>query len=404
MRRFQARLGTVSQGFTLVELMVVIGIVAILSVVAIPNFLSWLPKTQAGSAAREILTTIQLAKMAAIKDSSNVVVHFTTGECLAFVDDGAGGGTADDRVRNGSERLVRIYRVPPGVTLSVPSFGADLEFSNRGLPSVAGGCAGRHFRQDQNHSGAAIGARQDHVSREMTATPKQGGDNGFTLVELMVAMVISTVVLGLIVASLFSQQKNHVTQDALVDMQQSLRAALEVMGSDLKMAGYDPIGSAGAAFLVADRAELQFQLDRNGDGDFVDIVLGTDPGELIRYALTNDADRDGVADGTACDLGRALDGGGLQVLAENIDALNFVYFDRNGTELPTPVADRSLISSVQVTVVARSGRVVPALFIRHRDATVYHNRQGTTILSAPNDDFRRFAIMHEFKCRNLHQN
>jgi type IV pilus assembly protein PilW len=237
----------------------------------------------------------------------------------------------------------------------------------------------------------------------MTA-PKQVRQSGFTLVELMVAMAISSVVLGLVVATLYSQQKNHVTQDALVDMQQSVRAALEVMGSDLKMAGYDPTGTAGATFLIADRAELQFQVDLNGDGDFVDAVLGSDPGEVIRYALTNDAARDGVADGTPCDLGRELDGGGLQVLAENIDALNFIYFDRNGIELPTPVADRSQISSVQVTIIARSGRTVPVLFNRHHDTTTYHNRQGTTVLSAPNDDFRRFAIMHEFKCRNLQLN
>ncbi|RPJ26675.1 MAG: prepilin-type N-terminal cleavage/methylation domain-containing protein [Planctomycetaceae bacterium] len=129
-----------SKGFTLVELMVTIGIVAILSVMAIPNFISWLPKTQTGSAAREILTTIQLAKIAAVKESANVVVHFTvaSGELLAFVDDGAGGGMADDRVRNGSERLVRKYTMPPGVTLALPSLGTDLEFTNRGLPNAGG--------------------------------------------------------------------------------------------------------------------------------------------------------------------------------------------------------------------------------------------------------------------------
>jgi type IV pilus assembly protein PilW len=234
--------------------------------------------------------------------------------------------------------------------------------------------------------------------------PIPSNQRGFTLIELLVAVGLSTVIIGLVVATLISQQKNHMTQDALVDMQQGMRAAMEVMGGDLHMAGYDPTGNAGARFLIADRAELQFQLDRNGDGDFVDAILGTDPGELIRYALTSDANRDGIADGTPCDLGRELDGGGLQALSENIDALNFVYLDRNGTVLPTPVADMSLISSVQVTIVARSGRTVPGFFIRHRDTTVYHNRQGTTILAAPNDDFRRIAITHEFKCRNLQIN
>jgi type IV pilus assembly protein PilW len=226
--------------------------------------------------------------------------------------------------------------------------------------------------------------------------------NGFSLIEVMVVMALSGVVLGLIVATFYSQQKTHVTQDVVVDMQQNLRAALEVMGSDLKMAGYNPTGSAIAGFLIADRAELEFQVDRNGDG-LIDLTAGVtgDAGEKIRYALTNDADRDGAADGAGCDLGRALNGDNLQALAENIDALNFVYFDRDGVVLPTPVADLSVINSVQVTIVARSGRTLPALFIRHHDTTVYHNRQGTVILSAPNDDFRRIAVTHEFKCRNL---
>jgi len=160
------------------------------------------------------------------------------------------------------------------------------------------------------------------------------------------------------------------------------------------MAGYDPTGTAGASILIADTAELQFQIDRNGDGDW-------DVGELIRLALTNDANRDGIADGTPCDLGREIDGGGLQILAENIDALNFVYFDADGNVLPAPVANPLAIGSIQISLVARSGSALPGFFIRHRDAKTYHNRQGNIILSAQNDDFRRMEIVHEFKCRNL---
>ena len=234
----------------------------------------------------------------------------------------------------------------------------------------------------------------------------QSDNKGLTLVELMVAMAISLLVLGLVVASLISQQKNQITQDRMIDMQQGVRAALEIMGTDLKMAGYNPTGTAGATFLIADRAEIQFQLDLNADGDLTNSgpPVTSDPGELIRYALTNDANRDGVADGAACHLGREVDGSGLQVLAENIEALNFVYFDRNGVVLATPVANVNEINSVQVTIIAKSGTTIPALFQRHRDNRTYSNRQGTEILPNRNDDFRRIVLVHEFKCRNLQLN
>ena len=129
---------------------------------------------------------------------------------------------------------------------------------------------------------------------------------GFTLIELLVALSMSIIVLAALVSSLFSQQKVHMTQDRLIEMQQDLRSAVYLFGADVKMAGYDPTGGANATFLIADQAEIQFQIDRNGDGDFTDPgpPVTSDPMEVIRYALTNDANRDGIADGTPCDLGR----------------------------------------------------------------------------------------------------
>jgi len=218
--------------------------------------------------------------------------------------------------------------------------------------------------------------------------------SGFSLIEVMVAMTIAVIAIGLIIAAVISQQKNYITQERLVDMQQGLRAAMEVVGSEVKMAGYDPTGIADASILTADSADLQFQIDRNGDGDF-------DIGERVRLALTNDANLDGIADGTPCDLGRGLDGGSLQVLAENIDALNFVYLDSNGNVLAAPVADLSAIGSIQVTIVARSGATLPGFFKPAQDRKTYHNRQGDVVLPARNDAFHRMEIVHEFKCRNL---
>ncbi len=71
--------------------------------------------------------------------------------------------------------------------------------------------------------------------------------------------------------------------------------------------------------------------------------------------------------------------------------------------LATPVADRTDIRSIQITIVARSGQNLPGLFNRHTDNRIYLNQQGTVILdmSAAPDAFRRRVLTAEVKCRNL---
>ena len=63
-------------------------------------------------------------------------------------------------------------------------------------------------------------------------------DQGFTLVELLIAMVISLVVMGAIYGTFKSQQDSFIIQDQVTAMQQNLRAGMYVMSRDIQMAGY----------------------------------------------------------------------------------------------------------------------------------------------------------------------
>jgi type IV pilus assembly protein PilW len=203
-------------------------------------------------------------------------------------------------------------------------------------------------------------------------------------------MAISSIVLASVAAAYRTQIRTHATQQMVVDMQQNIRGAMYIMQREIRMAGHDPTGLSGASILVADDAVLQFQSDDNEDGDCDDSM------EDIRYAMT--------ADGA---LGRQVSGGPLSPLAENIDAINFVYLDGanppNILATPVPASNLSDIRSVQITIVARSGQNLPGLFYQATDDRIYRNQQGTIILdmSAAPDTFRRQLLTAEVRCRNL---
>jgi len=217
-------------------------------------------------------------------------------------------------------------------------------------------------------------------------------NQGFTIVELLVGMVVSLLAIGAIYSTFLSQHKSYLIQGEVAAMQQNLRAAMFYMQREIRMAGCDP-RNAGAAIDIANVAELQFKIDQNVDGNFTGSSPPNDPNEQIRYALTNDVNRDGIADGSPCSLGRETWGGNLQPVAENIDALNFIYLDANGNPTTT-IAD---IRSVEITIVARIGRGLLPLI----NNNTYLNQQGTQILGPQNDNLSRRRLTTVIKCRNL---
>jgi prepilin-type N-terminal cleavage/methylation domain-containing protein len=67
------------QGFTLIEVLVVIAILSILLTVAIPGFSRWLPNYRLKGAARDLYSNLQLAKMGAVKERGEWAVVFSAG-------------------------------------------------------------------------------------------------------------------------------------------------------------------------------------------------------------------------------------------------------------------------------------------------------------------------------------
>jgi prepilin-type N-terminal cleavage/methylation domain-containing protein len=63
-------------GFSLVELMIIMVILGIIAAIGIPGFMKWLPDYHLKSAARDLRASFQLARITAIKTGNNCTIAF----------------------------------------------------------------------------------------------------------------------------------------------------------------------------------------------------------------------------------------------------------------------------------------------------------------------------------------
>jgi type IV pilus assembly protein PilW len=75
--------------------------------------------------------------------------------------------------------------------------------------------------------------------------PQRNGDRnprhseaGFSLIEVMSALIILSIAMTAVFATFISQQKSFTIQNRVAEMQQNLRQAVEYMSRDIRLAGY----------------------------------------------------------------------------------------------------------------------------------------------------------------------
>jgi len=174
-------------------------------------------------------------------------------------------------------------------------------------------------------------------------------DGGFSLIELLVAMAIGLLILGAMYGVFTLHGKAFGIQEQVAEMQQTARVAMDIMTREIRMAGYDPTGSASAGMVSVSSNSLTFSLDTTDDAGTGSPDGDTgDSNEYVTYSLYT---TDGIQK-----LGRKSTASATnQPVAEHVQSLAFEYWDAAGAATTAPANVRR----VKVTIVVRTSKPDP---------------------------------------------
>ncbi|WP_417916050.1 prepilin-type N-terminal cleavage/methylation domain-containing protein [Candidatus Electronema sp. JC] len=212
---------------------------------------------------------------------------------------------------------------------------------------------------------------------------------GFTLIEIMVSMVISSLVIAGVYGVYTIQQRSYTTQEQVTEMQQRLRSAVDFMSRDIRMAGYalDNTCSISQELLTVASDRFSFQYCERSGATWVT--------NRVTYSLTD-----------AGELRRELHQSGsltplTRTIAEGIDGIEFQYLAGDG--LTDSSGNVGGIRVVGLSILARAA--YPDR--KYTDNITYSPASGDSTWSGrfspnpANDNFHRRLLVTSIELRNV---
>ena len=192
---------------------------------------------------------------------------------------------------------------------------------------------------------------------------------GFTLVDILVGLAMASVILVAVVSLFTTMGRSYTTQNVAADVQQVTRAGIEVMIQQIRMAGFNPMGSATTGIVATfdeasgfnkkhephinptDTNNFAFTTDADMDGSIDHCIVSDEedeesdptcdntPKELIAYRFENGTLKKYNAGDTGWD----------PLTEENVSDFSFTYYDETGAV----TTDVDAIRTVEISMTVR---------------------------------------------------
>jgi len=162
--------------------------------------------------------------------------------------------------------------------------------------------------------------------------PRGLSNAGFSMIELLIVIGILAILFTFMYKGFERLNRYYTAENVKANTQQSARIGIEMMVQDIRLAGLNPLGTAGAGIVAASPTSFQFTADANFDGDL------DDPFENITYDLNGTDLRQRNSN--------LLLSPNFEVLLSNVTALAFTYLDDTGI----PTANLADIRTVGITL------------------------------------------------------
>jgi type IV pilus assembly protein PilW len=218
----------------------------------------------------------------------------------------------------------------------------------------------------------------DHTGNDtVTAAmnlPLFNTQRGASLLELLVALLMSGMLGGILYQTFLAQQLAYETQEQVVDMQQNLRGAIEQMTREIRMAGYrkDILESQGNVEGFTQIISPVNNINRTGTNDDQITIVVAD--KAITYRLQPE----GITPAMTVLVRDENNGTGGDVVAEGIEDLQFKYILADGSFADSP-PDPSQIRMVQVEITSRTKNTD-----HHLSGDGYIRRTSTSLIKIRN--------------------